>query len=118
MAHRVARWEIAATDLKTVRSFYTKLFDWKVAGESPERFAEIRTGNGIDGVMIAADPGIPTFVTFYVEVDDCDAYLDKAERLGGTVYVPTTPSPVEGEREFAVFGDPEGNLVGIVVRED
>lgn len=116
MAHRVARFEIAATDLQTVRRFYTSLFDWQIPAENPGRYAVVDTGNGIGGFIFRAEPGIPTFVTFYVEVDDVDATLDKAERLGGTVYVPPTPSPIDGEATFAVFGDPEGNIVGLVQR--
>ena len=112
MGNRVARFEIAATDLRSVKSFYTKLFDWKAEGE--DRYALVHTGNGTNGFIFEADPGLPTFVTFYVEVDDVDRYLDKAEQLGGTIYVPATPSPVSGEREFGVFGDPEGNLIGVV----
>jgi hypothetical protein len=116
MNHRVARWEIAATDLRSTKKFYSKLFDWSIGEENPDKFAVIRTGNGIDGLIFLADPGTPTFVTFYVEVDDCEAYLRKAETLGGTIYVPPTPSPVEGEKEFGVFGDPEGNVVGVVTK--
>lgn len=112
MGDRVARFEIAATDLRAVKAFYTKLFDWKT--DDADRYAIVRTGSGTDGLIFAADPGVPTFVTFYVEVDDVERYLEKAERLGGTVYVPSTPSPVPGEREFGVFGDPEGNVVGVV----
>jgi uncharacterized protein len=116
MAHPVARFEIAATDLKVVRAFYTSLFDWAVPAENPGKYAVVDPGEGVKGMIFRADAGIPTFVTFYVEVDDVDAYLVKAEKLGGTVYVPPTPSPIEGEKFFAVFGDPEGNIVGLVQR--
>lgn len=115
-SHRVARFEIAATDLKTVRAFYTNLFDWTVPAENPGRYAVIDTGDDVPGFIFRADPGIPTFVTVYIEVDDIEAYLNKAEKLGGTTYVPPTPSPIEGEKVFAVFGDPEGNLIGLVER--
>lgn len=113
MTNPVGRFEIAATDLKAVREFYSNLFDWQTSSDSPTKYALVDTGDGINGLIFRADPGVPTFVTFYIEVDDVEKYLEKAEQLGGTVYVPASPSPVPGESLFAVFGDPEGNIVGL-----
>lgn len=116
VAHRVARWEIAASDLKTTSAFYADLFGWKTTPSENRRFHVVDTGNGIGGIIFKAEDGLPTFVTFYVEVPDVEAALERAEGLGATTYVPPTPSPVAGERFFGVFGDPEGNLVGLVQR--
>lgn len=114
MGNPVGRFEIAATDLKSLRAFYTGLFEWEAApSENPIRYSVLETGEGISGFIFKADSGLPTFVTFYVDVDDVEKYLRKAEELGGTVYVPATPSPIPGEKVFAVFGDPEGNIVGL-----
>ena len=117
MTDPVSRFEIAATDLKALRSFYADLFGWSTESENPGRYAVVRTGPGIPGLIFKADPGIPTFVTVYIEVDDVEAHLKRAESLGGTIYVPATESPVPGEKIFAVFGDPEGNIIGICERE-
>jgi predicted enzyme related to lactoylglutathione lyase len=47
----------------------------------------------------------------YVKVDDLQAHLDKAERLGGkTVLSPTCLPGRFGM--FAVFTDPDGHVVG------
>jgi predicted enzyme related to lactoylglutathione lyase len=55
-------------------------------------------------------------VSFYVEVDDPQAYLDKAEALGGRAVVEVVELP--GEATFAMFDDPDGLLVGLVHGED
>ena len=50
------------------------------------------------------------YVTVYAEVDDPQAYLDKAEQLGGKTVVPVTTMETV---TFALFTDPEGHLFGI-----
>ncbi|MCH7802339.1 MAG: hypothetical protein IIC24_12485 [Chloroflexi bacterium] len=52
---------------------------------------------------------------FYVEVDDLQAYLDKAESLGGKTVMPVTVIP--GMVTLAMFSDPTGNVVGMVSNE-
>jgi hypothetical protein len=49
-------------------------------------------------------------VTFYVEVGDPQAVLDKIESLGGKTVVPVTEMEMV---TFALFADPEGHVVGI-----
>jgi predicted enzyme related to lactoylglutathione lyase len=51
-------------------------------------------------------------VKIYVRVDDLDAYLDRAETLGGTRVLPPTDLPGDAGR-IAVFTDPDGNQVGL-----
>ena len=51
-------------------------------------------------------------VNIYVEVDDPDAYLRKAEQMGGKTVMPTTEIP--NMVTFAMFSDPDGNIVGLV----
>jgi predicted enzyme related to lactoylglutathione lyase len=57
-------------------------------------------------------PGENPTVTFYVEVDDLQAYLKKAESLGGKTVM--EPMDVPGGPRIAVFADPEGNVIGLV----
>ena len=59
-----------------------------------------------------AGEGANTGVTFYVQVDDLQAYLDKAESLGGKTIMP--PMEIPDMVKLAVFSDPEGNVIGIV----
>jgi uncharacterized protein len=46
---------------------------------------------------------------FYVQVDDVQAYLDRAKTLGGKMLVPPVDIPAG---RFAWMQDPEGNTVG------
>ena len=48
----------------------------------------------------------------YVEVEDLQATLDKAESLGGKTTMPIMEIP--GMVTLAQFSDPDGNVIGIV----
>ncbi|MBW3634336.1 MAG: hypothetical protein KY456_15040, partial [Chloroflexi bacterium] len=48
--------------------------------------------------------------TVYAAVDDLQAYLDKAERLGARVVMPATDM---GDFAIAMFADPAGNITGL-----
>ena len=50
-------------------------------------------------------------MTVYVQVDDVQAYLDKAESLGGKTVVP--PAEVPGMGQFAWMSDLDGNTIGL-----
>ena len=51
-------------------------------------------------------------VTIYAQVDDLQAYLDKAERLGGKTVL--LPMEIPDTVTLAMFTDPEGNLIGLI----
>jgi hypothetical protein len=66
---------------------------------------------GINGGIYASkDSGRPG-LTFYVLVDDLQAYLDKATKLGGKTVFP--PTPIPGTGSMAMFLDLEGNAIGL-----
>jgi predicted enzyme related to lactoylglutathione lyase len=107
----VVHFEILGKDVKGLQDFYAKVFDWK-----------IDTSNAAYGMVEAVAGGIPGGVggtdlmvghlTFYVEVDDVDAYLKKAESLGGRVMMPKTSIP--GSVTYGLIADPEGHLIGVM----
>ena len=66
---------------------------------------------GLGGIGAATTPG-EAGVKIYMRVDDLDAYLDRAEKLGGQRVVPPTDLPGDFGR-FAIFTDPDGNPVGL-----
>jgi hypothetical protein len=113
-------FEVVGKDAKRLQNFYGKLFDWKINADNPMNYGLVEAapngqevGKGsIGGGVGAAQPGSPSYVTFYVQVDDCDAYLKKVENMGGKTVVPTTVIP--DMVTFALFADPEGNMVGLV----
>ncbi len=65
-----------------LQRFYADLFDWHVDANNPMSYGMIDTHGegGING-GIATDE--ESWVTVYVEVDDLQAAIDKAEQLGG-----------------------------------
>ena len=67
--------------------------------------------SGIGGGIGQADNG-DGHVTFYMGVDDPQAYLDRAEQLGGKTVVPVTEIP--NMVTFALIADPEGHVIGVV----
>jgi predicted enzyme related to lactoylglutathione lyase len=69
---------------------------------------------GSDGGVpggVGSNPMAQTYATFYVEVDDVQAALDKVESLGGTKVV--GPMEVPNGPTIGMFNDPDGNLVGV-----
>jgi uncharacterized protein len=117
----VAWFEIVGKDGERLRSFYSRLFGWETA--------EVAPGTQY-GVMDAAPQGIgggvgpsqqgPGHVTVFVEVDDLEEALQKAERLGGKTIAGPIQFPDKrpsaqgkGSVSFAYFVDPEGHLIGL-----
>ncbi|MFQ6019539.1 MAG: VOC family protein [Dehalococcoidia bacterium] len=113
MGQPVVHFEIAAKDGKKIQDFYAKLFDWRIDANNPMSYGMADTGGqgGINGGVYQTQGDMPPYLTFYVQVDDLQGYLSKAESLGGKTVVPPTPIPDTGS--FALFHDPEGHMVGL-----
>ena len=115
MGAPVVHWEINTKDSTAVKNFYSALFGWQIDSNNTMNYGLVSTGNkkGIGGGISQADPNMPfPAVTFYVEVDDPQSYLNKAEGLGGRTIVPVTEIPQMVT--FALFMDPDGNKIGLV----
>ena len=116
MATPVAFFEILSPNHERAQRFYADLFDWQVAADPAmggyglvdTGAGEQAVGGGIGPIEQHGDAGIK----IYIRVDDLDAYLDRAEALGGTRLVPPTDLPGDFGR-FAIFADPDGNPVGL-----
>lgn len=113
MPNPVVHFEIMGKDAAKCRDFYVKLFDWHVDNSNPMEYGVVDTHTevGIGGGIMAPPNGM-TGVTVYVAVDDLQAYLDKAEGLGGKTVMP--PTEVPDMVTFAMFSDPDGNVIGLV----
>ena len=116
MGAPVAWFEITAKDPSALVDFYRELFDWTVTPGPDDGYSLVDTGAGPDsvggGIGATQSPDDPGGVTVYMRVDDLQAHLDKAEKLGGKTIVPPTDLPGEFGR-FAMFSDPAGNNVGL-----
>ena len=111
MTHPVMHFEVSGKDLDKLNNFYAELFGWKtqkVPGDMPYAMVEKEDG-GIGGGIGQAPDG-NGHVTFYVDTDDPQATLDKAEQLGGKTILPVTELP---QVTIALFADPEGHVVGL-----
>ena len=107
--HPVIHFEIGSHQGEKTREFFSGLFGWEISG--PESGFMINTGSGIGGHISELAPEWGNYVTFYVEVEDIDTYLNKASELGGKTLVP--PVHLPGQGTFAWLAAPEGNIIGI-----
>ncbi len=108
----ICHLEISSKDSVASSMFYESLFGWKLEMAMGEEYIffnpETSPGGGITKVdEIRSGGGI----VFYVEVDDIDAYLTKAEELGGKIVKPQTPIP--GYGAYGQFNDLDSNLIGL-----
>lgn len=114
MAAPVVHFEILGKSGPALQQFYHQLFDWKVDSDNPMNYGlvEKATGGIGGGISAPAEGQPPRLVTVYVEVPDTDAYLEKVTQLGGKTIMPTTVIP--DMVTFALFADPDGNVIGLV----
>ena len=113
MGAPVVHFEVQAREPERLQRFYADLFDWKVDADNPMGYGIVDTGaeEGIGGGIGPAGGG-EGGVTWYAQVEDLDAYLRRAEELGGQIVLPATEVP-GGQVTLAMFADPEGNMVGL-----
>jgi predicted enzyme related to lactoylglutathione lyase len=109
----VVHFEVGAADDGPLVAFYGELFGWGLQAFPGGGYTMIDTrgGGGINGGIGKSQTGEP-WSAFYVETDDLQAMLDKANSLGGTTVVPATD--FGGAVTVAMFHDPDGLLVGLV----
>lgn len=112
----VVWFEIPADDVGRARTFYSKLFGWKIKkfpGAAAKNYWHIDTGGAKaspDGGMMErqhAEHG----VTNYILVASVDRAAEKVEKLGGKICMPRTAVPHLGH--FIVCLDTEGNMFAL-----
>lgn len=108
----VVHFEVVGTDAGKTRDFYGKIFGWKFDVMPEQDYGVVDNGgNGING-GVAGYAGEKPHAIFYAAVPDPQATLDQIEKLGGKVVTPVTEIP--NVVTFAIFSDPDGNVVGII----
>ena len=119
MGQPVVHFEVIGKDGPALQSYYAELFGWEIDADNPMKYGTVqRQGNvnadgvGIGGGVAGGPEGYDGHVTFYVEVDDPEAALAKAEELGGTRAF--GPDQVMPGLVIGQFTDPEGHVIGIV----
>lgn len=114
MGTGVVHFEIMSKDGKRMREFYSSVFGWAVDANNPMNYGVIQPGTerSIGGGIGQVTENQMPYTTFYVAVDNPQRYLDKVVGMGGRIIMPVTEVP--GMVTYAMFADPEGNMVGIV----
>jgi predicted enzyme related to lactoylglutathione lyase len=119
MANPVVHFEIIGKDGESTKQFFADMFGWSIDSNNPMKYGLVDPGDDADGRGIAGGisggmPGQDGYVTVYVEVDDVEAALGKAEGLGGTrIFGPETI--MEG-LTIGIFSEPEGKPIGVLHR--
>jgi predicted enzyme related to lactoylglutathione lyase len=107
-------FEVAGKDFEGLKSFYSQLFGWKLTDMPEMPYSTVDASNGgIPGGIGQAPEGNPGHVTFYVQVDDIEQALAKAESLGGKRSMGPMDIP---NGQIALFTDPEGHEIGLMTQ--
>ena len=111
MPHPIVHFEIRSAHPDATRAFFGELFGWTFSPAAMPGYTYVDTG-----VQATVHGGIgplqggEALATFYVGVNDVDATLGAAERLGGSVI--QAPVRVPGVT-FALLADPQGHVIGV-----
>ena len=114
MANPFVHVELNTNDVAKAKSFFSKLFDWKMEDMPMDdgTYTIINVGEGTGGgLMKHPMPGAPSMWLAYVLVDDIDAATRKVKELGGTVLKDKTE--VKGMGWLAIIVDPTGAHLGL-----
>jgi uncharacterized protein len=113
MSNSVVFFEVVGEDGAALRSFYGELFGWAIDEVSgPMDYGLVNSEDaGIEGGIGATVHGGTGHTTFYVQSEDPQAMLTRAEGLGAKTLLPPTELP--GGGVIALLADPEGHPVGL-----
>lgn len=111
MAHPVIHFEIGCHDGSKTREFFANLFDWEITDTESAFMIDTGGERAISGHIVELGGEWGNYVTVYVEVEDLETYLAKANDLGGRTLVP--PVTLPGRGSFAWLASPEGNILGL-----
>lgn len=91
MPCKVVHFEVLGKDGVKLRKFYGELFDWQMSADNPMNYGLVpAAGEGSIGGGIGQTDQERGHVTFYIEVNDVDRYLEKINQAGGSTIVPKT----------------------------
>ena len=114
MANPFVHVELNTTDPAQAKTFYGKLFDWKMQDmpmpQGTYTLIDVGEGTG-GGLMKQLIPGAPSAWLPYVVVGDIAAATQKAQSLGATVCKEVTEVPDMGW--FSIIMDPTGATLGL-----
>src|SRR5690348_18315610 len=106
MGAPVVHFEIMGGKGSELETYYRDLLGWTINSNNPMKYGIVDTGGGPGGINGGVGPTNDRGkrVSIYVQVNDLQATLDRAERLGGKTVLP--PTEVPGGPKLAMFADP------------
>lgn len=115
--HPIGWFEICVNDFEKAKDFYGNLFGWefKLSKSTSGDYWNINTGDNSPGggFMKKTEPSQNgQSIILYVETDDINSTLSRAEQLGGKIITSKTIIS-ETSGYFALFNDLDGNLIGL-----
>jgi predicted enzyme related to lactoylglutathione lyase len=114
MGQPVVHVEVVGKDGHALRGFFGEMFGWKFgAPMGPTDYSVLEDQEGVGGGVGVGPEGYPGHVTFYVQVADVGAALEKAETLGGTRMMGPDAMPDVGI-VIGLCTDPEGHVIGLM----
>lgn len=111
MPNPVTHFEVLGQDGPALARFYGEAFGWEMQDVMEGSYYMANPGSGVGGGVGRAPEG-NGHVTFYVEVADPAAALERVSQLGGRTI--QDPMDVPGGPTIALFADPEGHVIGLV----
>lgn len=123
MNGKVVHFEVPAKDMKRAKTFYSKVFGWKMndvpmptgeytlvsTTEVDKDGRPTHPGSINGGMMPLSKPFTGPLIT--LQVDDIDAALKEVEKNGGKTVTKKTSMGEFGS--YGYFHDSEGNLMGL-----
>lgn len=109
--HPIVHVDFEAEDPKALAAFYADLFGWNIHTDVPSDYTMFEAEGGPGGGFVGLSPG--NHVIPYVQTDNIEATLAQAVALGGKVLVTKQEMPGGA---WAVFADPTGNKVGLLLK--
>jgi predicted enzyme related to lactoylglutathione lyase len=109
--------ELATRHADAAKAFYQRVFMWDPVthADGPMPYTEYQVGGESIAGMMDMPPMVPAEVPahwlVYFAVDDADAAVAKAEKLGATVLAPLMDLPVG---RFATLQDPQGAVFAVI----
>lgn len=108
--------ELATRDMERARVFYSSVFGWNTKSSAGmPGYTEFSAGDRPRGGLLQMDEhwaGIPTHWGVYFQVNDCDASIEQAKTLGGSVKV--APFDVPNVGRIAVLTDGQGAIFSVI----
>jgi predicted enzyme related to lactoylglutathione lyase len=111
MPSPIVHAEIRSADPDATRAFFGDLFGWTFPDGAFPGYSYVESGvpDALPAGIGPVQGGSP-LVTFFVGVEDIDAAVASAKKLGGTLV--QEPTRVPGVA-FALIADPAGQVVGL-----